>query len=113
MKVHEASKAKKMSNKEFLAEYGEEFNLKSHMSKLPVELEAELFGEEKKIEEAVEEQTETVDSAEAVVVEVEPEPVVEIESKEECPVSLEELQGGINGLGGKYKHYKWKHLLDA
>ena len=62
MKVYEASKKMKITNKEFCEEYG----LKTHMSKLPTSLEAELFGEEKKIQTA-EELTETIDSAETVV----------------------------------------------
>lgn len=111
MKLYELSKKTGIS----VEQLKEELGYKSHMKKVPDSVVAEYLGEEKKIE-TEQEGTQTVDSAETVVVEtsdvVEP-PVIETESKEECPVSLEELRGGINGLGGKYKHYKWRHLLDA
>ncbi len=45
MKAYEAAKLLKIPNKEFLQKY----EIKSHLSKLPEDLVAELFGEEKKI----------------------------------------------------------------
>jgi hypothetical protein len=107
MKVHEASKSKKMSNKEFLEEYGEEYNLKSHLSKIPAELEEELFGQEKKIETPEPEPTETVDSAETVVVEVQ-EPV--IEKAPECPYTKEQVRLGIRGCGNKSSMWRDSRL---
>ena len=123
MKVYEASKSKKMSTKEFLEVYGEEYNLKSHLSKIPAELEEELFGQEKKIETPKPEPTETVDSAETVVVEdidLVEEVLAEIEGKEvhkpivkdEKVPSLEEIELGIRGCGSKSSMWKWRHLLD-
>lgn len=121
MKVYEASKLLKKDNKELIKELNDP-RITSHLSKLPPEIEAELFGEEKKIEEAAAEPTKTVDSAETVLVnekpkaepKPEPAPVVEIPSKEDtCPVDLETLELSIRGIGGKSPYYKWKHLLNA
>lgn len=125
MKVYEASKLLKRDSKEFIKELNDP-RITSHLSKLPPEIEAELFGAEKKIEEAAAEPTKTVDSAETVMVnekpkaepkaepKPEPKPVVEIPSKEDtCPVDLETLELSIRGIGGKSPYYKWKHLLNA
>ena len=113
MKVHEAAKLKKMSNKDFI-KMVDDPRITSHMNKLPEELEAELFGEEKKIKEAVAEPTQTVDSAETVVVETTPEPIAKTKPIEEpCPVDLVTLELSIRGIGGKSPYYKWKYLLDA
>ena len=104
MKVFELSKLLKMPNKA-LIKLIDDPRVKSHMSKVPESVVAELLGEEKKTEEAPAEQETAVDTVETAVVAIVP--------VEECPVTLDELRGGINGLGGKYKHYKWKYLLDA
>jgi hypothetical protein len=116
MKAYEAAKLLKLSNKEFLEKYG----IKSHMSKVPEDLEQELFGDEKKIEEAGQTGTETVDSAETVVVDpvdaVEEDefPVLNTdETGEICPYSIEEIELGIRCLGGKAPQYKWRHLLNG
>ena len=143
MKVHEASKAKKLSNKEFLEIYGEEHNLKSHLSKLPKELEEELFGEEKKIETTEPESTETVDSAETIVVggqdegkddciqdsvdddsegsvksddgveRVLPDSSEHVQELGECPYTNQEIRIGCKGCGNKSPMWKWRHILDA
>lgn len=102
MKAYEAAKLLRVSNKEFLTEH----NLKSHMSKVPPELEAELFGGEKKIQ-AGQEEAPTVDRAETVVATVD----VEKAAIEQCPVDLETVRAGINGCGDKSCYWKWRHLI--
>lgn len=110
MKAFEAAKKQGMEAKEFCKEHG----IKSHLSKISAELEAELFGDEKKTE-TEQAATETVDSAETVIVgapakdEVKPEKPVE----ESCPVDLATLELSIRGRGGKSPYYKWKHLLNG
>lgn len=64
MKAYEAAKKLKMKSKDFCRQY----NIDSHLSVLEDALVEELFGEEKKIDEARPEATQTVDSAETVVV---------------------------------------------
>ena len=116
MKAYEAIKKLKVDRKEFLQTH----ELKSHMSKISDELEAELFGVEKKIQ-AESEPAETIDSTEAVAdVEEAPEtpveaisPVKATPSTPECPVSLETLATSLRGLGGKSPYYQWKWLLNA
>lgn len=105
MQAYEAAKKLKMENKEFLEKYG----MKSHMSKLSEDLVAELFGEEKKIE-AEPEPTETVDSAETVVVEQAPEVPAEPEP-EGCPVDAATVELSIRCLGGRSPYYKWRNLV--
>ena len=110
MQAYVAAKLLKMSNKEFLKQY----ELKSHMSKVPAELEAELFGEEKKIQTG-QAGTETVDRAETTVVAVDAitEVVteeVEAVTDEECPYTPAEIELGIRCLGGKAPQWKWRHL---
>ena len=100
MQAYEAAKKLEIPNKEFLAKYG----LKSHMSKVPDDLVAELFGEEKKIE-TQQPTTETVDSAET--------DVVEVEVKETCPYTTAQIELGIRCLGGKAPQWKWRHMLDG
>ena len=97
MKVYEASKLLKISNKEFCELYG----TKSHMVKLSAELEAELFGEEKKIPTEPEPEK-AVDSTEAPAV-----------VEEECPYTPEQVELGIRCLGGKGPQWKWRHILNA
>ena len=99
MKAYEAIKKLKADRKEFLEQYG----IKSHMSNIPPELEAELFGEEKKIE-TEPEPTQTVDSAETDVVTVEP-------SEEECPYTLKQIEMGCKLGGNKSKTWQWRHLI--
>jgi hypothetical protein len=125
MKAFEAAKKLGMKPKEFCEEYG----VKSHLSKITEELEAELFGGEKKIE-TEQETTETVDSAETVVLggeddnkinadEVEVQETdnankpVEKAPEEVCPVDLETLKLSLRGCGGKSPYYKWKYLLNG
>ena len=60
MKAYEAAKRLGMKPADFAHEYG----LASHLCKIPDDLEAELFGCEKKIKKQA--QTQTVDSAETV-----------------------------------------------
>jgi hypothetical protein len=105
MKAYEAAKLKKMTNKEFLKEY----ELKSHMSKISPELEAELFGEEKKIQ-AEPESAPTVDTAEAdVVTPVEP---TSDEQSTECPYTKEQIELGIRCLGNKSPVWEWRHIIE-
>jgi len=100
MKAYEAAKLLKISNKEFI----EKYEVKSHLSKLSDELEAELFGEEKKIETARPERAEEPDTPEADVVE---------SVEEECPVDLETLKTSLRGVGGKSPYWKWRHLVNG
>ena len=113
MKVHEASKILKKSNKELLAEINDP-RVKSHLSKIPEDILAEL-GFEKKITEAVAEPTKTVDRAETIVVDkseeelhAELQPVVPVE---DCPYTPEQIELGIRCLGNKGPHWKWQHLI--
>ena len=114
MKAYEAIKRLKMDRKEFLELYG----IKSHMSNIPVELESELFGSEKKIQ-VEQERTQTVNSAETIVVGEPPEPIVEpivaeipeTKTAEECPYSLHTIKRSIQIFGGKSKLWKWRHLI--
>jgi hypothetical protein len=105
MKAYEAAKLTGMKSKAFCEQYG----IKSHTSKIPADLEEQLFGEEKKTE--TEPQPETpVDSVEAVVVE-DDFPVLKINDEgERCPYSPEEIELSIRCLGGVSPCYKWKHL---
>jgi len=96
MQAYEAIKRLKADRKEFLEMYG----LKSHMSKIPAELEAELFGEEKKIQTGAE-PTEATDRTEAIV----------LETEEVCPYPLKAVRKSIHLLGNKSKAWKWRHLL--
>ena len=89
MQAYEAIKILKMDRKEFL----EKYDLKSHLSKIPPELEAELFGEEKKIKtepkqetgaDTVEAPALTADSAETEVVDVEIAEDATTGEKDEC-----------------------------
>jgi hypothetical protein len=107
MKAYEAAKLLKMSNKDFLKEY----DIKSHMSNIPTELEAELFGVEKKIQTG-QAGTETVDRAETTVVTVDTEVVTTAEEvvTEKCPVDIATIRAGINGCGNKSCYWKWRHL---
>ena len=133
MKGYEAAKKLGITSGEFC----EQYDLGSHMQKIPDELEAELFGSEKKI---MEEQacTETVDSAETVLVDVEAslEAEVEDEAQEDieedgkedieevveesieevkpvlkCPVDLETLKTSLRGCGNKSPYWEWRHLV--
>jgi len=97
MKAYEAIKLLKADRKEFLEQYG----IKSHMSKIPAELEAELFGVEKKIQ-AEPEPAPTVDTPEAIPV-----------AKEACPYTAEQVELGIRCLGAKAPQWKWRHILNA
>ena len=119
MKAYEAAKKLGIDNKAFIEEYG----LKSHLSRVPDELEAELFGSEKKI---VEEQAQpqTVDSSETVVVgdagEPDPEltvsakkPVTSEQVKGECPFPLDVVRRQIRMNGNKSKCWQWRHLVDG
>jgi hypothetical protein len=123
MKAYEAIKRLKVDRKEFLEQYG----IKSHMSKIPPELEAELFGEEKKIQTG-QAGAEGVDSSEAVVlvpvVEEEdtkaeevaqnpPDIVNDYTDAKECPYTLEEIALGLRCLGSKGKMWEWRHLLNG
>ena len=119
MKIYEVAKQMGKKSKDLLAEIDDP-RVKTHMSLVPESLLADLLGSEKKIEETVEEPTETVDSAEAVgVVVAKPEPpmstkaLVEMMSEPTCPVDLITLATSIRGLGGKSPYYKWKHMLNA
>lgn len=103
MKAYEAAKLLKIPNKEFLQKY----EIKSHLSKLPEDLVAELFGEEKKIE-AGQAATQTVDSAETDVVVSAPE-----KTEEECPYTVEQVARHIKILGNKSPAWKWRHIVDA
>jgi hypothetical protein len=109
MKLYEVAKQMGKKSKDLLAEIDDP-RVKTHMSLVPESIVAELLGSEKKIEEAIEEPTETVDSAEAVVVvaKAEPAPVAPT-----CPVDLITMATSIRGLGGKSPYYKWKHMLNA
>jgi hypothetical protein len=102
MKVYEAAKLLKITNKAFLEEYG----LKSHLSKLPEALEAELFGDEKKTEEAGEPVTETINSAEADVVTE----TVNTAETEVCPYTPRQISKSIKLAGNKSPCWKWRHL---
>ena len=104
MQAYEAIKRLKADRKEFLEQYG----LKSHMSKIPADLEAELFGEEKKIQtepeptagtDTTEATTITVDSAETLVA--------------ECPYTKEQVRKNIRLLGCKSRAWQWRHILDG
>lgn len=117
MKAYEAIKLLKVDRKEFLQTH----ELKSHMSKISEELEAELFGVEKKIQ-AEPEPAQSIDSTEAIADVAQEAPEIPVEaitqpkatpSTPECPVSLETLATSLRGLGGKSPYYKWKYLLNA
>ena len=95
MKAYEAAKKLKMENKDFLAEYG----IKSHSSNITPELEAELFGEEKKIE-TEPQGTETATTAETVV----------IDKAEECPYTVRQIRKSCRMLGNKSPCWEWRHL---
>jgi len=97
MKAYEAAKKLGMSSKEFVEEHG----LGSHMQSIPVELEAELFGDEKKIVEE-QAQTETVNTAEADVVETET----------GCPYPPKVIRRSILVLGNKSPCWEWRHILE-
>ena len=118
MKVFELSKQLKVSNKEFLTANPQ---FKSHMSKVPADLVAELLGVEKKIQ-AEPEPAQSIDSTEAIADVAQEAPEIPVEaitqpkatpSTPECPVSLETLAMSLRGLGGKSPYYKWKYLLNA
>ena len=93
MKAYEAAKLLKMDNKTFLETYG----IKSHLSKLPEELEHELFGDEKKIEEARPETEAAVDIPEADVVEEMPDERL--------------IRKSIRCLGNKSPYWKWRDKI--
>lgn len=104
MKAHEAIKLLKADRKEFLEKYG----IKSHLSKIPSELETELFGDEKKIYQEPE-PAQTVDSAETELVEVKVLP----KKEPVCPYTPAEIELGIRCLGSKSKQWEWRHILDG
>ena len=111
MKGYEAAKKLGMKSGDFC----EKYDLNSHMQSLPEELEAELFGSEKKI---LEEQTctETSNTAETVVVAsespVEAEtPAEATATLPECPVSLETLKTSLRGGGNKSPYWQWRGLV--
>ena len=111
MKIYEASKILKKSNKELLAEINDP-RVKSHLSKIPEDILAEL-GLEKKIKEAIAEPTKTVDSAETDVVDSEPSKPSKAPElpKEVCPYTAEEIELGIRCVGNKGQHWKWRHII--
>jgi hypothetical protein len=122
MQVYQGAKQLKISNKE-LIQLIDIPEVDHHMDKIPDELLEELGLVEKKIETPEPEPTETVDSAETVVVEdidLVEEVLAEIEGKEvhkpivkdEKVPSLEEIELGIRGCGNKSSMWKWRHLLD-
>ena len=103
MKAHEAYKKLGMSKKEFCELYG----IKSHLSELDEALVAELFGNEKKTDEARPEDTQTADRAETILVE-------KAESAEDkCPVDLATLKVSLRGAGGKSPYWKWRYLVNG
>lgn len=116
MKVHEATKKLKVSNKEFIQQYADH-GITSHLSKIPHELEAELFGDEKKIN-AEGQGSQTADSAETVVV---GEVVQKTEGvsktadagTEECPYTTKQIKRSIQIFGSKSPCWKWRHLMDG
>ena len=108
MQAYEAIKILKADTREFLEEYG----LKSHLSKLPAALEAELFGDEKKTYEAGETVTKTVDSAKTVILGDAPEIIPEVIT-EECPYTIKQIAHGIRILGPKSSCWKWRHLVNG
>jgi hypothetical protein len=98
------------------------------LSKLPEALEAELFGDEKKTEEAGEPVTETINSAETSVV-GEPNEIersdngnIRLDTKTvsgdqasagaevECPYTPRQISKGIKLAGNKSPCWKWRHL---
>jgi len=116
MKAYEAAKKLDIPTKEFLETYG----VKSHLSKLPAELEAELFGDEKKIE-TVPEPTQTVDTAEAVVVEItgREEGLPETTgtgnniTEQECPYTEQQILRSCRLLGNKSPCWAWRHMVNG
>ena len=104
MIAYEAAKLLEISNKEFLETYG----IKSHLSKISTDLEAELFGDEKKTYEAPETVTQTVDSAETVIVGITADVV-----KRTCPYTVEQVRNHIRQLGNKSACWEWRHILDG
>ena len=108
MQAYEAIKLLKADTKEFLEEYG----LKSHLSKLPAALEAELFGDEKKTYEAGKTVTETTDSAKTIILGDPPEVIPEV-TTEECPFTKKQILHGIRILGHKSSCWKWRHLVNG
>ena len=139
MKVHEASKILKKTNKELLAEINDP-RIKSHLSKIPADILAEL-GLEKKTTEAPAEPTQTVDSAETVIIgesneseldsiqddvevdckatdvpdgvsgDVLQDSVGHVQEPEGCPYSPEQIELGIRCLGNKSAQWKWRHII--
>ena len=113
MKAYEAAKKLKMENKDFL----EQYEIKSHLSKLDDELVEELFGGEKKISEAMPGPEAAVDSAEADVVTEDPAEVVTIDTAVaevvtvDCSHSVEEIELSIRCLGNKSPLWKWRSKL--
>ena len=124
MKVYELAKIQKISSKDLIAELNDP-RIKSHLSVVPADILTELEGEEKKIKTTTE-STQTVDSAETVVVGeapvkapetpvkafVSPEPTPD-PSEDICPYTIAEIELGCRCLGNKSKQWKWRHLLNA
>jgi len=103
MKAHEAYKKLGMSKKEFCELYG----IKSHLSELDEALVAELFGNEKKTDEARPEDTQTVDRSETIVVEkADP-------AEDKCPVDLDVVEVKNRLLGNKSPFWKWRYLVNG
>jgi hypothetical protein len=103
MQVYQGAKQLKLSNKE-LIRLIDQPEVDHHMDKIPDELLEELGLVEKKIKTPEPERTETVDSAETDVVEVEIEEVIakpEVHKEPECPYTIPEIKLGIRCLGGK------------
>ena len=122
MKVFEASKKRKQSNKEFLEEF-KEYGMTSHLSKLPDELVEELFGSEKKTD-AQGQGAQSVDSAETVVVNdvkaetkqdtvVQETTTVSAGAEDDCPWTVREIKRSIQIRGNKSPLWKWRHLMDG
>ena len=115
MKIYELAKIRKISSKELIVELNDP-RIKNHLSVVPADI-LELEGEEKKIE-TTEGQTQTVDSAETVVVgnppETPAEPLVSTEPViEPCPYTPAEIELGCRCLGSKGKHWQWRHMLNG
>jgi len=118
MKIYEASKILKKSNKDLIAEIGDP-RITSHLSKIPEDILATL-GLEKKTTQAEPKPAQTVDSTETVFVGTEYvaenlNPDVELSKQvvedEVCPYTAEEIELGIRCVGNKGPHWKWRQVI--
>ena len=140
MQVYKGAKQLKISNKE-LINLIDRPDVNHHMDKIPEDLLEDLGLVEKKISASEPESTQTVDSAETVMVGEENESETDstdndadansessIESDDgaecvlsdssehvqelgECPYTKEEIALGCRGCGNKSTMWKWRHLI--